>query len=274
MTSTRTSRFRPELQSLEGRALLSGATASLSRGVLTITRTDASQVLQVDVQTLTVKAHGKAAPAPGGGTVIVQGVGSFAARKVKSISINPGWTTDNIIVHQPSRKAIAFRINGTSGTPPVVIPAPNTNKPPVPTGVTGAHSTLEQQIFDLINAERVKAGVPALALNAKLVTAAQIHARDMAATDLMEHDLSNVPSIAQPTLLSRAAFVGYQRGYLGENIAAFFNDATSLVAGWMASPGHKSNILNTNLTEAGVGVGVDSQGVLFFCQEFGSPPLG
>ena len=90
----------------------------------------------------------------------------------------------------------------------------------------------------------------------------------MAALDLMEHTL---PGVSQPTLVSRAVFVGYQYSWLGENIASFFPDAQSLVNAWMASAPHRANILNAQFTMAGIGVASDTSGNLFFTQEFGAP---
>ena len=50
-------------------------------------------------------------------------------------------------------------------------------------------SAVERAIVDLTNQERQKAGLSPLAVNAKLVRAAQIHAADMARLDQMEHTL-------------------------------------------------------------------------------------
>jgi uncharacterized protein YkwD len=263
-------RFQPGMDALDPRALLSGVSASLSHGVLTISRKDVARVIQVDVQPLSIRSHARAAMP--GGMVVVQGVGRFPARRVHSIAINPGPSAANVIVHESPGKAIPVRINApissnlASASLPGT-PASATSDVAIP-GVTGIQSSLEQQVFDLINVERINAGLPPLRANAKLITAAQIHGRDMASQGVMEHDLSGV---AQPSLVSRAQFVGYSYGWLGENIASNFSDAASVVAAWMASPGHRANILNANLTEAGIGIGRDSNGVLYFCQEFGSP---
>jgi uncharacterized protein YkwD len=39
---------------------------------------------------------------------------------------------------------------------------------------------------------------------------------------------------------------------------------------WIESPTHLRNILNPDLTEIGVGIAVDPNGTIFYCQEFGS----
>jgi uncharacterized protein YkwD len=129
-------------------------------------------------------------------------------------------------------------------------------------------SALEQAVFDLTNQARQVNGLPPLQVNSQLVTAAQTHSSDMARLNLMEHDL---PGVAEPTLQSRAAAVGYNYSWLGENIAFNYPDAPSVVAAWMSSPGHRANILNPNYTEFGVGIAWNSAGQPYETQEFGRP---
>ena len=265
MVLTKFRRFQPELVSLEARALLSTITATLSQGRLTITRDDASLAIVVDVSPVSAKAAGRHG---GRGSIVVEDVARFDIRRVKSITINPGTGLANISVNVPQSRHIAITVNLPSDAPRAVANlVPNSGTNPV-AGVTGVQSPLEQQVFDLVNAERAKAGVAPLKLNAQLVAAAPIHARDMAALGLLDHEL---PGVAQPTLVSRAQFVGYRYGWLGENIASGFTDAPSLVNAWMNSPEHRANILFASLTEAGVGVGRSASGQLFYTQEFASP---
>jgi len=50
--------------------------------------------------------------------------------------------------------------------------------------------------------------------------------------------------------------VAYQYIIIGENLAlGNFKDSQALIDAWMASPGHRANILNKNYTEIGVAVG-------------------
>jgi uncharacterized protein YkwD len=67
-----------------------------------------------------------------------------------------------------------------------------------------------------------------------------------------------------------------QAGYtdwsdIGENIAAGYPTPESVVAGWMASPGHRENILSAQFTEIGVGManGGGSYG-MYWTEEFGT----
>jgi uncharacterized protein YkwD len=129
-------------------------------------------------------------------------------------------------------------------------------------------SALEQSVVDLTNQARAQAGLPPLAVSSPLVTAAQTHSRDMAQTNIFDH---TVPGVAEPTLESRAAAVGYNFSWLGENIAFNYADAPSILAAWMNSPEHRANILSPNFTQIGVGIAWNGQGQAYATQEFGRP---
>jgi uncharacterized protein YkwD len=129
-------------------------------------------------------------------------------------------------------------------------------------------STAERKIVDLTNQQRAQNGLPALTVNTKLVQMADIHSQDMARLHHLEHTLSGV---AQPTLADRAKFVGYSYWALGENVASGYPDASSVTAGWMASSGHRANILNSSYTQIGVAIANDNTGVPYYTVVFGKP---
>ena len=55
----------------------------------------------------------------------------------------------------------------------------------------------------------------------------------------------------------------------GENIAyAGGGNADSIHRMWMASPGHRANILNPQFTHVGIGATTDSRGQLWMAQVF------
>lgn len=109
----------------------------------------------------------------------------------------------------------------------------------------------------LVNRERLSHGMPALVPNAHLETAAQSHSADMAAGDYFEHDGRH-----GDTPLSRMRASGYifssRVGYaVGENIAwatLWMASPKAIVASWMASSGHRANILDATFSETGIGV--------------------
>ena len=105
-----------------------------------------------------------------------------------------------------------------------------------------------EQVVQLTNDERAKAGLPPLKLNNKLVDAAGDHSSDMAQDDFFSHTGADGSSLGD-----RVRASGYQYSRTGENIAAGQTTPAQVVEGWMNSPGHRANILNPNYTEIGVG---------------------
>lgn len=105
------------------------------------------------------------------------------------------------------------------------------------------------RVVELTNAERTKQHLPALAENPILNQAAQAKANDM----LTKHYWAHVsPSGQTPWSFIHA--VGYTYDYAGENLAMDFSTSAGVLGGWMASPEHRANILDTNYKEIGVAV--------------------
>ena len=112
----------------------------------------------------------------------------------------------------------------------------------------------------LINRERVAHDERPLRPNARLARAAQAHTRSMAFGDYFEHVGAGGPGGGTP--LARMRAVGYisssHAGYeVGENIAwgtLWLATPRAIVAAWMASPGHRANILDARYRETGIGV--------------------
>jgi len=111
--------------------------------------------------------------------------------------------------------------------------------------------------FCLVNRERTSRGESALRPDRDLQIAAQGHSADMSAGDYFDHD-----GLHGDTPLSRARASGYifssHLGYaVGENIAwatLWLATPKAIVAGWMASPGHRANILDATFRDTGIGV--------------------
>jgi uncharacterized protein YkwD len=109
-------------------------------------------------------------------------------------------------------------------------------------------ATLLQQVCDLVNQERQIMGLPALDVDLRLAAAAQTHADDMALNDFMSHTGTDGSDPAD-----RALTEDYVYSSIGENVAAGFATAEDVVAAWMASPGHRANILGADFEQLGVG---------------------
>ena len=108
--------------------------------------------------------------------------------------------------------------------------------------------SLADQVLALVNQQRGVAGAKPLKLNAKLTAAAEEHSQDMALNDYLEHTSLDGRSPEARILAS-----GYDAFTSSENVAGGLATPESVVQAWMASPGHRANILNPRLTEMGVG---------------------
>lgn len=105
------------------------------------------------------------------------------------------------------------------------------------------------KIIQETNSERSLVQKDDLAVNSKLNQAAQAKANDMVQRDYWSH---NAPDGTTPW-----SFVdsnGYQYQAAGENLAFGFMNARQIIDGWMNSPEHKANILNSNYREIGIGI--------------------
>ncbi len=116
-------------------------------------------------------------------------------------------------------------------------------------GKTFADDLSTAAIVQLNNQARAQAGLAPLSVNAKLTTAATRKANDMIANQYFAH---TSPSSVTPWAWITGA--GYNYLHAGENLAVDFFDSQSVQDAWMASPGHKHNILSADFSEMGVGI--------------------
>ena len=131
---------------------------------------------------------------------------------------------------------------------------------PSPVGalpIDGSESPqLEARIIALTNAERGRLGLQPLVADAALTQAARAHSVEMIRLDYFAHE-SPTPALRTPSL--RAARAGCTDVEVGENIAFFQGwnveeAARRVVADWMASPGHRANLLRPSYTAIGIGL--------------------
>jgi uncharacterized protein YkwD len=123
----------------------------------------------------------------------------------------------------------------------------------------------QAEVVELTNRERVRAGLPPLAVDPLLATAAQAYSADMAARAFYSH---TSPEGTQPW--DRAAAAGAVRRSVGENIACGQRSAAEVVDGWMNSPGHRANILRPGFTHIGVGFAGGGPAGTYWTQLFGA----
>ena len=87
----------------------------------------------------------------------------------------------------------------------------------------------------------------ALAWDAQLFSAAAKHSADMAQNNYFLHTGQDGRSPAD-----RVSAEGYAWRSTGENIAAGYNGIDSVMAGWLASPGHCANIMRASYADVAV----------------------
>lgn len=120
----------------------------------------------------------------------------------------------------------------------------------------------EQEMFRMVNSERVKNSMPALTFDNSLSEVGRKHCKDMFQRGYFSH---YTPEGLSP--FDRMDKAGISYSYAGENLALAPN-VTTAMQGLMQSPGHKANILSPNFGKVGIGVidaGVHGE---MFCQEF------
>ena len=112
------------------------------------------------------------------------------------------------------------------------------------------------EAFDLVNASRTVAGLPALTWDDNLEVCALVRANEAAVS--FSHTRPNGSDWY--TVNSDLMW--------GENLAKGYKDASSLVNGWLNSPTHAANILDPEFTTCSIAV-YEVGSKLYFAQEFG-----
>lgn len=131
-------------------------------------------------------------------------------------------------------------------------------------------SISDAQAASKINALRAQNGAGPVTHSRQLQIVAGQQARLMAEDDELAHEVR-----AGMGLTGRIARAGFQ-GIAGENISAGYDTLDRALAGWMASPGHRHNMLDRRFTEFGiaaarVGDGRASRFGTYWALVFGGP---
>lgn len=144
----------------------------------------------------------------------------------------------------------------------VLAPAVRIAPPPPPDpGMSPAMAGL----LGLVNAERAARGLAPMTFDARLGAAAQAHSEDQVRRREMSHIGADGSDVA-----SRVDRVGYAWRSVAENVAYGYATSEAVMAGWMASEGHRRNILSANV-HIGMGLAVDADGRLYWTLVFATP---
>lgn len=215
-------------------AIITGGASAYAAGILA---ERSNHRIFVDGQEVQMEAYGIA----GHNYVKLRDIG-------KAVGFEVYWDGDAKCVQVESGKPY-------TGEAPAKAEDTKSTEQPVQTDVANA----KQDIIDRTNALRRENGVSALAVNDKLMQAAQVRADEMAAHTVYSHTRPNGGKFNTVT----------DCPYMAENIHRIadwvLSDQTlaeRAVADWSASTTHNKNMVNPKLSEIGVGLarGVNDTG--------------
>lgn len=227
-------------------------------------------------------------------TIVVQGTQTTVSTPTTTIiqnstplyrTINIGPLPSNLNGSVVSLKTIFNQANTlpitstpTSTTIPTTtttVPTTTTTSPSVPSSTTpsttpsipsipsiSALTADEQSMVDMINQERIAAGVSPVKVDLRLGAVGRAKANDMKANNYFDH---TSPTYGSPWAMMQQ--VGLTVGWAGENIAGN-SSVSGAMAALMQSPGHRANILDPRFTHVGVGIAYGSAYGNLYVQEF------
>lgn len=126
-----------------------------------------------------------------------------------------------------------------------------------------AVSSYEQRVANLVNMERQRNGLKALALDNAISEVARTKSKDMATNNYFGHTSPTYGSAGD--MLNK---FGITWSAWGENIASGQKTPEEVMDAWMNSPSHRENILSPNFAFIGVGYYTDSNGKAYWTQMF------
>jgi uncharacterized protein YkwD len=155
----------------------------------------------------------------------------------------------------PASASASASVRAQPKPPPTPRPSakPSPKPPPPPVGTGNAY---ESRILTLVNAQRATSGLAALTLS----SCADSYAERWAA------HLAQIGSLVHSSLGNLLG--GCHARFVGENIGYGPVSADAMMRMWMASPGHRANILNPRFTAIGIGAVQTSGGVWYAAQDF------
>ncbi|MCB6200222.1 CAP domain-containing protein [Extibacter muris] len=145
--------------------------------------------------------------------------------------------------------------------PDIDKPDTDNPKPDKPDQDDSSNQTFAKQVVALVNAERAKEGLPALKMAEDVSRAALVRAKET------EISFSHTRPDGRGfnTALTEQ---GVQFRGAGENIAWGQKSPQEVMKGWMNSPGHRANIMNSRYTTIGVGHYQNQKGTNYWTQLF------
>lgn len=119
----------------------------------------------------------------------------------------------------------------------------------------------EQYLFAAANQDRTANQLPPLALSGRLALAARAHAFEMVKHGTISHQFHGEADLA-----TRTGEAGARFSLITENVAEA-PDASKIEDLWMASPGHRANLLDAKVDSVGIAVILD-RGEYYAVEDF------
>lgn len=123
-----------------------------------------------------------------------------------------------------------------------------------------SYTSIEYEIFSLINAHRVSNGLPELGVYNIVSSEAITHTDYMVQTGDVSHANFGVRHQNLVTYASAKS--------VAENVAYGYSSAEAVVNAWLNSDGHRLNIENATFTDFGISTKRNSEGKYYFTNIF------
>jgi len=117
-----------------------------------------------------------------------------------------------------------------------------------PTEQPSTSLQFDQQVLQIVNSERAKAGLSTLSMDSDLSNMALVKAQDMINNNYFDH---TSPTYGSPFDMMKKFQITYKAA--GENIAKGQPTPEQVMNDWMNSAGHRANILSSSFTHIGIG---------------------
>ncbi|WP_407313685.1 CAP domain-containing protein [Desulfosporosinus sp. SB140] len=262
-------------------AVLIGAPQSLSGSVVTLNQGNLGASPSTNGNVVSLKNYGNQpssvpvtvaqtpSTTPAQGTQTTVSIPSTTANQSQTITIGQPSLGGNVVsLKNINSQPASIPVTVTPTAPTTTPSTPSTSTPPSASSSLPAIPAVtaltadEQQMVDMINQERIAAGVSPLKVDLRLVSVGQAKANDMKANNYFDH---TSPTYGSPWAMMQQ--VGLTVGWAGENIAGN-NSVAGAMAAFMQSPGHKANILDPRFTHVGIGIAYGSAYGNLYVQEF------
>jgi uncharacterized protein YkwD len=154
------------------------------------------------------------------------------------------------------RRSATLAVAAALALGPAIGPGPDVEAAPTPS----------ERVIEITNARRVEAGRRPVTTSRILNRIARAHSVDQASHDRLSHYGSDGSDLGD-----RLARRGYDIVWAAENVASGYPNARLVMRAWMASAGHRANILSRQARRIGVGVAAAADGTLYWTMVLARP---